>query len=394
MNKNGWIISLIVLTASGFLMELSFTMVTPFLPLYLVQDLKVAPDDVNLWSGAVFSVTFFISGLLGPVWGVIADRKSRKLMALRASVCLAISYTLCGLVSTVEGLFAARVFQGLSAGLYPALLALVATTMPNNKIGLSMGLLQGGMTIGGIGGPFIGGVLSTQFGMRNSFYIAGVALAIITVLIFFYCKEGKHEPIKEKKPFFDFSVLKSPAIMQMLIGSAVIYAALFSLQPIFPLYIAELQGSMDNITLVAGTVFSISGISVMIASPLLGAAGQKFGFMKVLLICLVLSAAVIALQVVPDSVEGLTFWRFLGGFAVAGLIPTVNAILSQVCPPEEKGQIYGFNFLTGHVGMALGPLIAAWAAGVCGYAFVIAASGLILLPYAAWLILCNRKAIN
>ena len=230
-------------------------MVTPFLPLYLVQDLKVAPDDVNLWSGAVFSVTFFISGLLGPVWGVIADRKSRKLMALRASVCLAISYTLCGLVSTVEGLFAARVFQGLSAGLYPALLALVATTMPNNKIGLSMGLLQGGMTIGGIGGPFIGGVLSTQFGMRNSFYIAGVALAIITVLIFFYCKEGKHEPIKEKKPFFDFSVLKSPAIMQMLIGSAVIYAALFSLQPIFPLYIAELQGSMDNITLVAGTVF-------------------------------------------------------------------------------------------------------------------------------------------
>lgn len=375
-------------------MELSFTMVTPFLPLYLVQDLKVAPDDVNLWSGAVFSVTFFISGLLGPVWGVIADRKSRKLMALRASICLAVSYTLCGIVSSVEGLFIARVFQGLSAGLYPALLALVATTMPNSKIGLSMGLLQGGMTIGGIGGPFIGGVLSAQFGMRNSFYIAGVALAVITVLIFIYCKEGKHEPSKEKKPFFDFSVLKSPAIMQMLIGSAVIYAALFSLQPIFPLYLAELQGSMENITVVAGTVFSISGISVMIASPLLGAAGQKYGFMKVLLVCLVLSAGLIALQVVPNSVEGLTIWRFIGGFAVAGLIPTVNAILSEVCPPEEKGQIYGFNFLTGHVGMALGPLIAAWAAGICGYTAVIAASGLILLPYAVWLAMSNKKSAN
>ena len=195
MNKNGWILPLIVLTTSGFLMELSFTMVTPFLPLYLVQELHVVPDDVNLWSGAVFSVTFFISGLLGPVWGVIADRKSRKLMALRASVLLAVSYVLCGVVTSVEGLFAARVFQGFSAGLYPALLALVATTMPNNKIGLSMGLLQGGMTIGGIGGPFIGGVLSTEFGMRNSFYIAGIALAIITVLIFFYCKEGKHDEL-------------------------------------------------------------------------------------------------------------------------------------------------------------------------------------------------------
>lgn len=385
--RQNWILSIIVLTASAFLMEFSFTMITPFLPLYLVQELGVNSKDVNAWSGAIFSITFFVSGLLGPIWGILADRKSRKLMALRASICLAISYSLCGIVNTPGELFAARFFQGLSAGLYPALLALVACSMPSNKIGLSMGLLQGGMTIGGIAGPFIGGVLSQEFGMRNSFYIAGVALALVSVLIGIFTSEGKHEPAKtgERRKLFDFQVILSPAILQMLIASMIVYAALFSLQPIFPLYLAQLQGSMDNITFVAGIVFSISGVPIMLASPLLGNLGQKIGFMKVLLVCLVLSTISICGQVIPRSVEGLTIFRFFGGFAIAGLIPTINSILSVKCPADKKGEVFGFNFLTGHVGMALGPLVAAWCAGWVGYEAVIAASGLILLPIAGYL---------
>ena len=68
----------------------------------------------------------------------------------------------------------------------------------------------------------------------------------------------------------------------MLIACAVIHASLFSAQPILPLYIAQLQGSMDNIMMLSGTIFSVCAISIMIASPILGAAGQKFGFLKVL----------------------------------------------------------------------------------------------------------------
>lgn len=96
------------------------------LPVYLSSELGAKASEVDMWSGAVFAVTFFVSGLLGPVWGVLADRKSRKLMALRASIGLTISYALCGIVQTPMQLFAARFFQGLCAGLYPALLALLA----------------------------------------------------------------------------------------------------------------------------------------------------------------------------------------------------------------------------------------------------------------------------
>ncbi len=92
-------------------------MITPFLQLYLVQELNVPPDEVNAWAGWIFSITFFVSGLMGPVWGLLSDRTSRKLMAIRASIGVGISYTLCGIVQTPFQLFLARLFQGFCAGL-------------------------------------------------------------------------------------------------------------------------------------------------------------------------------------------------------------------------------------------------------------------------------------
>ena len=376
-----WILSLSILTASAFLMELSFTMISPFLSVYLVKELAVAPSEVDMWSGAVFAVTFLISGLLGPVWGVLADRKSRKLMALRASIGLTISYALCGVVHSPEQLFAARLFQGLCAGLYPALLALLAGVVPYNKTGFSMGLLQGGMTVGAVLGPFIGGFLSETVGMRESFYVAASALGIISILIGFCIKEKPRMVSESKsKTWFDFEVLKQPMIWRMLLISVVIYASLFSTQPLMPLYLAQLQGSMDNIALLTGMIFSICAISIMIASPLLGMAGQKYGFVKVLGICLFLSGLLISAQVLGNTPSELGIWRFVAGFSIAGMIPTVNSILSVESPPDKKGEVFGFNFLTGHVGMALGPVAAGVLAGWFGYAWVIAASGLILLP--------------
>lgn len=59
-------------------------MLIPFLPMYLIQDLGVVKADVDMWSGAIFAITFLVSGIMAPIWGALADKKSRKLMALRA----------------------------------------------------------------------------------------------------------------------------------------------------------------------------------------------------------------------------------------------------------------------------------------------------------------------
>ena len=373
-----WVVTLTILVASAFLMDMSFTMITPFLPVYLSSELGAKASDVDMWSGAVFAVTFFVSGLLGPVWGVLADRKSRKLMALRASIGLTISYALCGIVQTPMQLFAARFFQGLCAGLYPALLALLAASIPARKTGLSMGLMQGGMTVGAVVGPFVGGVLADYFGMRESFFVASVALGLISLLIGFCIKEKPRTIKVTSRNWFDWSVIRQPAIFKMLMACAVIHASLFSAQPILPLYIAQLQGSMDNIMMLSGTIFSVCAISIMIASPILGAAGQKFGFLKVLSCSLFFAGLLISAQVLGRTPFEFGVWRFIAGFAIAGLIPLVNSIISTECPPDKKGEVFGFNFLTGHAGMALGPFAAGALSGWFGYQAVIVASGLIL----------------
>lgn len=386
-----WVVTLTILVAGAFLMDMSFTMITPFLPVYLSSELGAKASEVDMWSGAVFAVTFFVSGLLGPVWGVLADRKSRKLMALRASIGLTISYALCGIVQTPMQLFAARFFQGLCAGLYPALLALLAASIPARKTGLSMGLMQGGMTVGAVVGPFVGGVLADYFGMRESFFVASIALGLISLLIGFCIKEKPRTVKVTSRNWFDWSVLRQPAIFKMLIACAVIHASLFSAQPILPLYIAQLQGSMDNIMMLSGTIFSVCAISIMIASPILGAAGQKFGFLKVLSCSLFFAGLLISAQVLGRTPFEFSVWRFIAGFAIAGLIPLVNSIISTECPPDKKGEVFGFNFLTGHAGMALGPFAAGALSGWFGYQAVIVASGLILFPLIAYLNYGGKK---
>ena len=380
-----WVVTLTILVASAFLMDMSFTMITPFLPVYLSSELGAKASEVDMWSGAVFAVTFFVSGLLGPVWGVLADRKSRKLMALRASIGLTISYALCGIVQTPMQLFAARFFQGLCAGLYPALLALLAASIPARKTGLSMGLMQGGMTVGAVVGPFVGGVLADYFGMRESFFVASIALGLISLLIGFCIKEKPRTIKVTSRNWFDWSVLRQPAIFKMLIACAVIHTSLFSAQPILPLYIAQLQGGMDNIMMLSGTIFSVCAISIMIASPILGAAGQKYGFLKVLSCSLFFAGLLISAQVLGRTPLEFGVWRFIAGFAIAGLIPLVNSIISTECPPDKKGEVFGFNFLTGHAGMALGPFAAGALSGWFGYQAVIVASGLILFPLSVYL---------
>ena len=90
-------------------------------------------------------------------------------MALRAGFCLAITYFLGGLVTNPWELLGVRFIQGLSAGLWPALLAIISVESPKLKLGFCLGVMQGGMTAGGVLGPFVrwpaGGSIRYAYGV-------------------------------------------------------------------------------------------------------------------------------------------------------------------------------------------------------------------------------------
>ena len=80
--------------------------------------------------------------LSAPLWGIIADRWGRKLMVLRAMFGAAVVLALTGLAPNIYYVIALRFAQGLFSGTVAAASALVAASIPNNKMPFAMGLLM------------------------------------------------------------------------------------------------------------------------------------------------------------------------------------------------------------------------------------------------------------
>ena len=80
-----WKAVLAIIVCNILFMSSSYTMLIPFLPLYLTTELGVAPEHVNLWSGIIFSSTFAVSAVMAPIWGRLADTASASWRCARAS---------------------------------------------------------------------------------------------------------------------------------------------------------------------------------------------------------------------------------------------------------------------------------------------------------------------
>ena len=145
-----WKVVLAILVCNILFMSSSYTMLIPFLPMYLTGDLGVGPDSVHLWSGIVFSASFLVSAFTAPIWGKLADTHGKRLMAIRASLMLSVSYFLGGIVETPGQLTLMRMFQGFASGLWPMDLAIMTLYAPSRKLGLCLGIMQGTLTAGGV----------------------------------------------------------------------------------------------------------------------------------------------------------------------------------------------------------------------------------------------------
>ena len=372
------------LTVTSVFMSASYTMLVPFLPMYLIEELGVAQADVNIWSGIIFSTTFLISAVMAPIWGALADKKSHKAMAVRAAVCLAISYAWGGFVQTPWELFAMRAFQGFSAGLWPACLAIMTSTAPRDKMGWCLGLMQGGMTAGGVFGPLIGGLLAEFFGMRASFYFAGAALGLIALGLIVFIKGGEQKKInaaidKKKNDGGSLKLLKVPVIQRMLFAAGVVQLAVMLVQPVLPLYIAELQGSMDNIVMVSGIVFSVVGISGVFAAPIWGRLGTNIGYRWALYVALFGGGVFGVIQAIPGDITPFVIWRFVGGIFFAGIFPAINALLAENTLPNERGRVYGLSYAAQQIGSVCGPIFGGLMATYWTNAIVVMAHGFVMI---------------
>lgn len=342
------------------------TMIVPFLPLY-IQELGITDkDSAAIWAGVIFAGNFLTAFIFQPFWGKMADRYGRKMMLLRSGFGMAIVMVLMGQASTVWQLLLLRLLNGTISGFIPAAISLVSANTPKNRIGVAMGVIQSGAVAGTILGPFIGGILAESIGFRPIFLVTGILVFLATLFAMLLVKESfDRKEAQAQKSASVFAGLKElwkiPQLPSLFGVTFMIQFALLSAMPLLPLYIQDLHGP-ERAAFYAGLVGAITGVSNMIASPLLGRLSDRLGGAeRILLYSLLASVVVTGLQAFVPNITSLLILRFLQGICMGGMLPSVNSLVRKFTPDGMESRAYSFNSSFLSLGNMIGPVIG----GVC-----------------------------
>lgn len=367
--KIHWRRNLFISWIGCFFTGASFSLVMPFLPVYIEQ-LGTAKSQVDLFSGLAISVTAFAAAIVSPLWGNLADRKGRRLMMVRAAAGMTVTMGSLAFVPNVYWLLIMRFMTGVLSGYIPNATALIASQAPKEKSGWALGTLATGAVAGNLIGPLIGGMLAQWFGLQNVFIITGIILLICTILTILMVKED-FEPI-EKADIVSMSELRQridhmPILVGLFISSLILQLGATSISPILTLYIRELNGSNSNTLFISGLIVSVAGVSAIISSPTLGKIGDRIGNHKVLLAGLILSFVCFIPMAFVRTPFQLGVLRFFLGFSTGALMPSINTLISKISPPEGVSRIFSYNQMFNNFGQVIGPMLGSTVAHSMGY---------------------------
>lgn len=384
--RNVWII-----TASMTVLAICYTMIIPFLPIYLLE-LGVPKDDVALWSGLVFGITFLIAGIMAPIWGKIADNKGKKRMALRAGFAIAISYVLIGMVNNEYELLLGRAFVGFANGFYPAAMTMVSLSVDEKQVGRALGIFQTGLILGNVVGPFLGGAIESIVGMRPVFYVSGIAVLIATLAVLFFVKEPKlqsagdagkaqsAQPNKSTSLREDFkAVREQPVLVRLLWIFFFMQCAIMMLQPILALYVGDMQGTMEGAAIISGTILSIGGLAGSLTTNLWVRLGERRGYFRTISYCMLGSGVVLLLQSLPVGIWWFGVLQVLIGSCIVGINPSLSAAVTLNTDPSFRGRMFGMTTTAQQFGSMVGPVFASIVSTYVGISFVFSITGLLLL---------------
>lgn len=379
-----WKRNLYILSIAVFIAGIAFSEIMPFLSLYINTLGDFTHQQLNFWSGIVYSGTFIVSAVVSPWWGKLADKKGRKPMILRAGLGMAIVIASMGLVQNVWQLLLLRMLQGVFAGFISNSNALVATETPKTNSGQALGTIASATTAGTLLGPLIGGALTSIFSYRVTFMITGGLLLICSALVLFFVHEADFTPITAKKLEKTSGVIKSLRSPQLIFGllltTMIIQAANNSINPIVSLYVRQLLNNHGNVVFISGIIAALPGIATFLVASRFGALGDRIGTHKIIVVGFIAASIFFFLTAFVQNTVELGILRFLVGFSDACLFPQVQTMLTKNSPAAVTGRIFSWNQSAMYIGNIIGPLLGSTVSGLFNYSAVfIVTTGIVLL---------------
>ncbi|RRJ66159.1 MFS transporter [Paenibacillus oralis] len=391
-----WKRNLLVCWFGMFVTGIGLSQLAPILPLYIKQLGVGNAGEIAQFSGLAFGITFIVSAIFSPIWGLAADKYGRKPMLLRASLGMAIVIGCMGFAPNVYVLIGLRLLQGVITGYGTACTTLIATQTDKEHAGFALGTLSTANIAGSLLGPTIGGFIGENFGMQNDFFLIGALMLIAFLLTLFFVKEDfvrTENKVPGMKEIWS-GIPEKSLTLTLFVTFFILSVALYSVEPIITVYIEQISQTSSHVALIAGVAFSASGLANILTAPQLGKLSDRVGAHKVILAALIAAGILFIPQAFVTNPWQLTGLRFLLGIAAAGLGPSVNTLFKKITPDALTGRVFGFSMAAGYLGVFAGSVLGGQIAAWLGAEYVFIMTSVLLLINAVWVYFKVYRTMN
>lgn len=175
-------------------------------------------------------------------------------------------------------------------------------------------------------------------------------------------------------------------LLALFAAGLLFWASLASLLPTLPLYIEDIGATKQQIGVVMGSF----AIGLLTFRPFLGQIADKRG-RKIVLIIGILSAAIAPIGYnFVQSIPLLMIIRAFHGISIAAFSTGFLALVADIAPVENRGELIGYMSLVNPLGLAIGPALGGYLMEAAGYTSLFILSTVI----ACLALLCTVPIIN
>ena len=345
-----------------------FSFLAPYLRIVGVPDADRAPFV------GLFSALIFVVGMpLVPLWGVWADKYSRKAVVVRSCLVEAVVFVGVALSREPWQLAASLLLIGFQLGNTGIMLGAIRDVVPRHRIGTIIAVFGAAGPIGFAVGPTLGGWLIDGLGwsLPSIFWVSAALSVATAALVWFASTEVRPAVVPEGRVLplaygALRSVLGDPTVRRIFAIYGVAFLANQMSRPYQALIVESLVGSGPGLASSIGFVAGTAALVGAVIAPLGGVVGDRIGFRPVLTTALFVGGfALLAVPFVgaipPLAVAILVFT------AANGLVGAmIFSLLATEVPAERRSQTLNLVYLPLYAAGIIGPLVGGAVSTVAG----------------------------
>lgn len=373
--------NILAAAAAGGVGFTGFTLVMPFLPLYIAELGVTDVGEIAMWTGLTLGATPTVTAISAPLWGRVGDKYGTKLLVIRSLTAFILTKAAMAFVTAPWQLFALRALLGVFAGYGALTMSMAAQSAPRDQMARAIGMVQTGHRLGPAIGPVIGGLLAPLVGLRNSFLVAACfyAAAMLLVIVVYQEPPKRAAAAKARGGWDVFGqLMRLPGFVLALLVIFGLQTVDRSFGPVLPLFVQQVGVDPSRIAFVAGVLFSLGAVSAAFGSQLGPRLLSRYPARNVLVGGTLTAACALAAIVVAPSVWILGIAIVIAGTAMGAGTTTIYSVAGGLLPADAHATGFGIMTTASLMGLAVSP-VAAGFIGAAGLRIVFVADVALLL---------------